>query len=140
MGRRILAVVAGIVTAFILVMLLEGAGHRYLISSDVDVSTMEKAKAAYEAGLIPTIAILGVAVAYWIASFAGGFVAAKIAVDKHQTLAFIIGTMMVAATLWNLLTIPHPIWFWFVGLLPQLPLALLGGKIGAGGSSGASGS
>ena len=138
MGRRILAVIAGIVTAFILVMLIEWLGHLVVPPPEgLDPTDPESIRAMMDQ--ISPLSLIMVAIAWACAAFGGAWVAGKIGGPPSRIPALIVGGLLVAGSIMNLIVIPHPIWFWFVGLLPQLPLALLGGKIGEGGSSGASG-
>ncbi len=139
MGRRILAVIAGIVTAFILVMLIEWLGHLVVPPPEgLDPTDPESIRAMMDQ--ISPLSLIMVAIAWACAAFGGAWVAGKIGGPPSRIPALIVGGLLVAASIMNLIMIPHPIWFWVVGLVPQLPLALLGGKLGAASTRGASGS
>ncbi len=51
-----------------------------------------------------------------LGTLAGGMVACKIAREKPAVFACIIGAVMLAATIANLLLIPHPNWFSIAGI------------------------
>ncbi len=77
MGRKILAVVAGVILAGLVVYGVQAIGHQvYPPPENLDTKNMEAMK-AYVATL-PVGAFLFVLVAYILGSFAGGWLAAKI--------------------------------------------------------------
>ena len=131
MGRRILAVLAGIVTAFVIVALIEGLGY-LLFPPPEGMDPMDPESVSAMMDQISHMSMLMVAIAWACAAFGGAFVAGKIGGPPSLIPALIIGGFLVIASIVNLIMIPSPIWFWIAGLLPQLPLAILGGRTGAG--------
>jgi len=110
MLRKILAVLVGLVVAFGTVMLVEWAGHQvYPPPPSLDYS--DAAQMNHYVSTLPLGAFLFVLLAWFSGTVAGGMVACRVAVDKPIVFASIIGTMMLVATLANLVMIPHPTWF-----------------------------
>jgi hypothetical protein len=110
MGRRIAAVVVGIVVAFSLVFCIELIGHRvYPAPADLDFHQPDVVAKYMQT--LPVGAFLFVLGGFALATLGGGFVAARIAGDRPYLFAGIIGALMLAATIANLMMIPHPLWF-----------------------------
>lgn len=108
--RRILAVLAGMVTGFVLVALVESAGHTvYPPPKDIDF-TDPAALNAYVRS-IPLGALLFVLLAWVVGTFGGAWVAARLAGRQPMLHAGIIGALLLAASVANLIAIPHPVWF-----------------------------
>ncbi len=108
--RRILAVLAGMVTGFVLVALVESAGHTiYPPPKDLDF-TDPAALNAYVRS-IPLGALLFVLLAWVVGTFGGAWVAARLAGPQPMLHAGIIGALLLAASVANLIAIPHPVWF-----------------------------
>ncbi len=128
MGRKIAAVLTGIVVAFALVFVIEMIGHRvYPPPSDLDF-TQPDIVAGYMQTL-PAGAFMFVLAGFALATLAGGFVAARIARSQAFLFAGIIGALMLAATVANLLMIPHPLWFSITAIALILVSTVLAGRL-----------
>ncbi len=129
MGRKILAVVAGLVTGFVLVACIEGIGYIfYPPPADLDMTNTEQMSNYIQT--LPTGAFLFVLAAWLIATFGGGIVAWLIAKDKPMMFASIIGALLLAASVFNLVMHPHPTWFSISAVVGILLATFLAGKIG----------
>lgn len=129
MGRKILAVVAGVILAGLVVYVVEAIGHRvYPPPEGLNMKDMDAMK-AYVATL-STGALLFVLAAYILGSFSGGWLAAKIARASQIPLALTVGGVQLLFGIMNLVMIPHPTWFAIASVLAFLPAAYLGGKLG----------
>lgn len=127
MGSKFLAVVAGIVIAFVIVFVFEAAGHGFWPPPPgVDVSNPEALKTLMPS--IPVGAKVAVIVAWAAGAFAGGLVAARI--SKNARFAWIIGGVQLALGIVTMLSIPHPLAMWIAGVLVPMPAAMLGGLLG----------
>ncbi len=123
--------VAGVVAGGLLVALVEGIGHRvYPLPEGLDVKDVEALK-EYVATL-PAGALLFVLLAWAVGSFGGGWLAAKIADRKRLVHALVVGGVLMAFGIVNLVTIPHPLWFAVVGVVLFLPAACAGAKLAGG--------
>ncbi|MCI0691234.1 hypothetical protein L0337_04405 [candidate division KSB1 bacterium] len=130
MGRKILAVVGGIVVGGIVVFVVEWISSLiYPLPAGLDMADKEAMK-AYVAAL-PIGALLFVLLAYVLGGLTGGWLAAKIARDSQIRLSLIVGGVLLLFGIINLVTIPHPLWFAVLSVLVFLPAAYLGGKLGA---------
>lgn len=128
MGRKILAVVAGVILAGLLVYAVETVGHQvYPPPADLDMKNMA-AMGAYVATL-PIGALLFVLLAYALGSFAGGWLAAKIARTSQIHLPLTVGGIQLLFGILNLIAIPHPLWFAIAAVSVFLPAAYWGGKL-----------
>jgi hypothetical protein len=121
--RFTLAVVAGAISAFILVWAVDAIGHQfYAPPVGLDLSDTDQL-GQYIAGL-PVGAFLFVLLAWVVATFVGGLVACVIAGTRPLLFAGIIGGVILIAGLANMLTIPHPLWFAIVAIV-AIPAAAL---------------
>ena len=130
MGRKILAVVGGVILGGVVVFVVEWISSKvYPLPPGLDLNNREAMK-AYVAAL-PIGALLFVLLAYVLGSLAGGWLAAKIARDSRLHLPLTVGGVLLFFGIINLVTIPHPLWFAMVSILVFLPAAYLGGRLGA---------
>jgi hypothetical protein len=128
MGRSILAVLLGTLAAGVSVALIEG------ITSTVNgrpASVMPSDPASMQAYMrqIPASALVFVLLAWTVGSFVGGWVSASLAPRAPLTHAITFGLVFIAIALVNLMSFPHPLWFWVAGLGVVLPAAEIGACI-----------
>lgn len=108
--RSILAVIIGMLVAFVLIGLVQAIGMRiYPPPPGMDPTDVESIKAAMAQR--PLAALLFVLLSYTTGSVAGGWVAARLAPKAKMTHAMIVAALLFGAGLRNLMTIPHPTWF-----------------------------
>lgn len=130
MGRKILAVVAGVILAGVVTFAVQKIGHQvYPPPENLDTKNMEAMK-AYIATL-PVGALLFVLLSYIVGSSAGGWLAAKIVRTSQIHLPLTVGGIQLLFGIMNLVTIPHPVWFAIASVIVFLPAAYFGGKLGA---------
>jgi len=128
-GRSIGAVVAGIVVAVVGVFAIEALGQVvYPPPPGLDLTKPESIKAMMKN--IPVGALLFVLLAMVVGTAAGGGVAARIAPRKPVLHAMIVGVVLLAFGVMNLVAIPHPTWFAIVNVLTFLPAAYVGALAG----------
>jgi hypothetical protein len=124
-GRSIGAVLAGVVVAVLCMMGIEYLGHKvYPPPPGLDPTNMESVRAVMKD--IPLGALLFVLAAWVIGTVAGGAVAARIASRKPELHAIVVGLIILALTVVNLMMIPQPTWFVIVSLLAAVPAAYAG--------------
>ncbi len=115
MRRNALAYIAGILTAFIMVGLVEALGHLvYPPPSNFDFGD-EQALADLVASL-PVGAILFVAAAWSIGAFTGSLVAGRIGTLKPIYFSSVVTGLILAGGITQLMIIAHPTWFAIVSL------------------------
>lgn len=131
MVRNIAAVVAGIATAFVLILLIEKVGHiLYPPPVDLDFSDPD-AMRPYIATL-PFLALLFPMFAWVFGVFAGTVVACKVGTLNPLIFAAIVGGLVLAGTIANLIMIPHPLWFSIVSLIAIAASAWFAVRVAAG--------
>ena len=123
--RSVLGVFVGAVAAGIVIGAVEGVGHLiYPLPPGVDMADAESLRAAMAD--VPAGALLIRLLGWGLGSLAGGWVAALVAGRSPMTHAFVVGLILTAAGISNLMVMPHPAWFLFLGLLIFMPAALVG--------------
>lgn len=116
MIRDIGAALAGLVVAFGLIYGIELLGHTvYPPPEGLDFSD-PAAMRPYVASL-PPLALLFPMFAWFIATFAGTLVASALGTARPIIFAAIIGMLILAGTITNLIWIPHPLWFSVIAVL-----------------------
>lgn len=116
MLKKIVAVIAGVVTAGVVIALIEMIGHAVFpppvgvdFADPVSVSAMMQAA--------PIGALLFVIVAWLAGIVAGATIAFLIVRENGKLNASIVGGLVLAGTIANLLMIPHPVWFSVVSVV-----------------------
>lgn len=129
MGRKILAMIGGVIFAGLVVFAVQKLGHQvYPPPENLDTKNLEAMK-AYVASL-PMGAMLFVLLSYVVGTFAGGWLATKIARVPQMHVPLTVGGIQLFFGIINLVMIPHPLWFAIASVLVFLPAAYLGGKLG----------
>ncbi|GAB3731982.1 hypothetical protein GCM10028862_12660 [Luteimonas pelagia] len=129
MGRTLLAVVCGIVVAWITITLVQMAGHA-IWPPPADLDPMDPAQLDALVSTLPVGALAMVVVAWLAGAFTGGFTAAKLSLRHPRAAAAIIGAFVVVGVIAMVTMIPaHPYWVSIPGLLLPIPVALLGARV-----------
>jgi hypothetical protein len=76
--------------------------------------------------LMPAGAFALLLVNYIICSFLAGLIATLVAQRTTKRPAVIVGIVLTLAGLYNIIMVPHPVWFAVLNLLVYLPCAYLG--------------
>jgi hypothetical protein len=127
MVRKILAVVGGLVTGSICVGAVEWLGHKmYPLPAGVKPDNMEAFKEYIATA--PFMALLFVIIAYALGALVSGYISTKIANDGKSRYAVICGIFFLLATIYNMIVLPTPIWFWVLGIAVW-GLVLIGYKL-----------
>lgn len=123
MGRSIGAVVIGVIAGLVAVVVGDAiAVALFPLPPGIDPNDREALKAV--AANLPTGAFLIVFLGWVAAAFVGPWAGAKVAQHNPPRHAMIVGGVLLAATLANLASIPHPLWMW-VGAIVVFPLGAL---------------
>ena len=127
MLRDAAAAVAGLVVAIVLIAAVQFVGHSiYPPPAGLDQHDPE-AMQDYVSTL-PVLALLFPMFAYFIGTFCGTLLACTIGTARPVIFAFIVGLLILAFTIANLISIPHPLWFSViavVGIIASAWLAML---------------
>lgn len=128
MGRTVLGVVAGLVAMFVVILVVEFLGAQ-LFPPPAGVDMRDPDALAAAMTQMPMGALAIVVVAWVLGAFAGGWVAARIAVRHSRVAAAVVALAVVAGVVMMMVTIPHPMWMGALGLLLPVPAALAGARL-----------
>jgi hypothetical protein len=107
MGRIIGGILAGVVSAFVAIWLIEFVGHSvYPVRSDVNYGNAEEMASLIRG--MPVGAQAFVVLAWFAGALAGGVVANSIAARRWPALP--VAALVATASILNILMIPHPEW------------------------------
>ena len=110
MLRDIGAVIAGLAVSIIIIMAVQMVGHALWPPPEgLDWNDTEVIR-TYTSQL-PFLALLFPIVSYFLGALAGPFVACRIGSLKPLVYVGVIGILLLAFTIANLIQIPHPLWF-----------------------------
>ena len=116
MLRNAAGVIVGLVVAFVLIATIEKLGHFiYPPPTDLDFSDPDAVR-PYIATL-PFIALLFPMFAWFVGTFAGSLAGCYIGTARPVVFAGIVGALVFAGTVANLIVIPHPLWFSIISLV-----------------------
>ncbi len=74
-------------------------------------------------------ALISVLMGWGLATFAGAWVAARVATVYRLAFGLSIGVLGLIAAIATMMMIPHPTWMWVLGVAEFLPFAYLGAKL-----------
>jgi hypothetical protein len=110
MLRNIGAALAGLAVAIGVIMAVQMVGHTFWPPpAGLDWKDAEVIR-TYTSQL-PFLALLFPIVSYFLGTLAGPLVASRIGTLKPLVFVGIIGIVLLAFTVANLIQIPHPVWF-----------------------------
>ncbi len=125
--RGALAVFLGGVAAVVTMQLIETLGHMiYPPPAGLDFNKPETVAAAMRA--MPTGAFAAVLIGWAAAAFIGPRIASRMAPGWHFGHGMIVGGVLLAATVGNLVAIPHPTWVRVAAFVAIPAMAYLGAR------------
>ena len=127
MGRKFLAVLAGVIVAGVVVFVGEAVGSR-MFPSPPGMNALDPASLKAHAGELPLGAFIAVLVSWALGSFAGGFTASGIARGARGP-AVVVGVILMAMGDANFFAFPHPLWVIVLSPVCFVPFAWLGGAL-----------
>ena len=126
--RTATGIVAGAVTAFVLVGVIEAIGER-VFPPPAGVDFTNRTALETYVQRLPAGALAFVLAAWIGGTFLGGLVAAWIARPHAVVVAAVVGALVLAATIANVVMIPHPAWMVAAGVAGIVVAAWLAGRI-----------
>jgi hypothetical protein len=127
--KNFIAVVAGLAAGMCIISIIELISSSvYPLPAELDFKNKNSLKDYIEN--VPSGSLLFVLTGWALGSFAGGLVSSLISENKKIKCALITGAILFMTGLINLITLPHPLWFWIAGLSVYFPFAYAGGKLG----------
>lgn len=112
MGRKIVAVFAGVFAAGLVILAVEVIAHQLVVAQRNGEPTLPM--------------LLFVATAWLLGSMAGALIAQRIDHSRLPVPALLVGAILLALAIYNLVVLPHPTWFRVVGVLVFIPGTVLG--------------
>ncbi len=123
--KYVLPVVVGAMSGMILITLGEMAiHHMYPLPPGTDLYDADSLAKAMKQ--MPESALLFLLVNYVISSFLAGIIATLISGRVTLRPALVVGIVLTLAGLYNVIVLPHPMWFSILNLLVYLPFVYLG--------------
>ena len=128
MTNRLLAVLAGVIAGVFVIFLGDILIHALFPAPDY-LNMRNKTDAIKAIELMPFIALV-IMLFYWLlSSFIGGLVAGKIAKTNWQLPTIFTGIVLLMAAVYNMISIPHPIWMVVIAIVLYGPAAYYGGRM-----------
>lgn len=127
MGRRILAVIGGLVVGMGFVFAAEAVGQAFYPAPAGLSPDNREAFAAFLASL-PAGAFVMVLFAHLLGSLAGAAVATLVSGRSSLFPGVIVGALLLVGGIMNVAMIPHPLWFVILDLALYLPVAYLSAR------------
>lgn len=127
--RRVLGIIAGLVTGFILIYGLEYVSH-LIFPPPEGIDMMNREEIARIMDQISLGGLISVVVAWFFGTLGAAFVATRVGQETTMISAYIIGAIELTFGIFNFLAIPHPTWMVVAGGLAFVMGAWFGGKMG----------
>lgn len=127
MGRPILGVLAGLVVGIMLVGLVEALGIR-LIPPPPGMDPTDPASIAAAVRTMPVGSFLFVLAAWFLGAGVGASTAMRFARSDARWPGLAVGGVILAATLYNLWTIPHPLWVAAAGVVGIIVITVVAAR------------
>ena len=129
MVRNILSVIIGLVASFFVIAIVESIGHvMYPPPAEVNINNPDAMK-AYISTAPPMVFIILIT-AYASGSFIGALVTSMVAINNKTRKAMTVGGILMGFGIYNIITIPHPLWVAVCAIFVFMPFAYFGGKLG----------
>lgn len=127
--RNVLAMLAGVIVAMVLMVLLQSVAHQvYPPPAGLDYTKPEVREAIMMQA--PMGALLIVLSSYLVGTLVGAWVAARLSADAPLRQGYLIGALLVAASVLNLRAVPHPLWFIVANMAVVIAGAWIGARLG----------
>jgi len=131
MRRSILGALAGILVAIVIVFAVEAIGHQvYPPPPGIDLRDPEALRTIMQH--LPMGGLLVVLAGWMLAAGIGAWTALRISRAGAPRPGVVVGAFLVAATIYNFWTIPHPVWFMIVAILGMIAATWVGVQTGRG--------
>lgn len=132
MGRRILGMIAGAITAFAVIGIVQMIGTMFASQPPKNIEYMTAEEIAAFVASLPLGTLLTFIFGYMLGSLAGGWMATKVTKERHNSVpSLIVGIILTIVGLVNFFVVfpGQPAWFVAVSLLIYIPVSLLGHRL-----------
>ena len=126
--RSVIALVAGLLAAAVLIFgSSEAMNYMYPLPPEVDPTNTESLRAYLNRPARGPLLLVSMG---WVGgTFAGSWVAARVAGRSKLAHGLLLGALLVAACGVSMMTMPYSWWLWFLRLGVIPPAAFLGAKL-----------
>ncbi|MGQ0558661.1 MAG: hypothetical protein ACT4OE_03620 [Sphingosinicella sp.] len=124
--RLVLGLVIGFVVGFLVIAGIEYAGYT-LYPPPPDIDLNDPVDLERLISIMPPAALAFVVAAWFFGTLVGGWIGNLIA--RRALAGWIIALVTVLFGIYTMMTIPHPVWMWGVGVLLPLVAAWLAQKL-----------
>jgi hypothetical protein len=126
--KALLAVLGGIVTGFIVIIICEIFTSKLFPSpKGLDFNNKDSVTAHMQSA--PIAMYVSILIGYIIASFSAGYVTNFLSKNNKYKPAMLTGVALMVFGILNMMELWHPSWFWVVSIVSYLIFAYLGGKM-----------
>ncbi len=128
MLRRIISVVIGVIIGFVVIFVGDSVCMR-LYSPPTGLSPMDQTNFNAYVSSIPNYVMVIMFLFWMLSTFFGGMVSALINQPGWKNSALITGSILLAASILNMINISHPMWMVVAAVIFYIPMAYLGALI-----------
>jgi len=127
--RSVVAVVLGLIAAMFFIVGVEGVSSiLHPFPPGFDPTSYDDMKA--HVARFPAWVLLLAVAAWGLGTFVSSWLATRLGSGRHPAHGIVVGSILLAAAVANMLMLPYPVWFW-VGNLVAFPVGfILGAKLG----------
>jgi hypothetical protein len=127
--RRAGSVIAGLLLGVVVVASVETVSSIvYPLPPGIDPRNMDALRAYMPT--VPAGALYIVLSGWALGTFIGSWLATRLGAERHLADGLIVGAILLAGSVANMMTLPHPTWFWIAALIVVPIAAYAGAKIG----------
>ena len=126
--KRILPVLAGIFSGWVVIAVFDALNHQIYPSPDrLDYTDKDAILAFIES--LPTGAFVLLLIGWMVGAFAGGLVGGLVNKEAWRNTGIIVGVILALSSIINMTLIPHPTWLMVAASRGYVPMAYAGSKI-----------
>jgi hypothetical protein len=126
--RSASAILMGFITGFVIIVGCEYANIRlFPLPAGTDPDDAAAMNAAMAA--MPTKALILVIAGWAIGTIGASFMATRFATQFKSLHGMVMGLIFLGGAIMTMRQIPHPLWFWIVGIAIFFPAAVIGSNL-----------
>lgn len=127
--RNILALIVGIVVGGVIIALIQAVNAK-LYPPPPGLDFKDQAAVAKYMTTLPLGAFGMVLLSYLVGFTLAVFLAIRLSVSVPERQGLLVTMFFGAASVMNLMGLPHPMWFWIANLAVLIVAAMVGGMLG----------
>jgi len=127
--RHLGGIIAGLVVGVFVIACVELSGMVYPLPAGVDPADTEALK--LHIAQLPLGAFLFVLAAWGAGAFLGSWTATRLVTPRTPARGLIVGVVLLAASVANMVMLPHPAWFWVAAVATLVACTEAGRRLGA---------